>query len=404
MAVVHCESEACSFRIPTFMKPFCIALFTVELAQFSAGADPRPSSDVEIRFCPAARVHTYPLESQRDIHSLLLQNMAVINHGSTLFKIGGIDLELLQAGQVVDSRKLDSAAAQRFAERGAKTQGAGMIEAVAFQFCGTDLIAPDVKVTGPSLEKDQALLITSQVFAFSGKRDTLRAWARGSLDGRAHEIAATLPIRSEFAKNSYIFPLRGVWYAGVEPPCIPDIDGPFQKSSASTSERPAEMAAVSKAMAPASKITSLLAVADGRVVSLANDEPEDAGAMQRPDETNEAYATRLRQGQSERLARGAVAVSGNFVMLDHGQNEFSMSAHLQPGSVRVKVGNQVKTGDVIGKLGSSGNSTEPHLHFQLSDTPDPLLSAGLPLNFTNVIIPWADAPRPIQSGDVVVAK
>ena len=148
----------------------------------------------------------------------------------------------------------------------------------------------------------------------------------------------------------------------------------------------------------------VLAVADGRVVSLANDEPEDAGAMQRPDETNEAYATRLRQGQSERLARGAVAVSGNFVMLDHGQNEFSMSAHLQPGSVRVKVGNQVKTGDVIGKLGSSGNSTEPHLHFQLSDTPDPLLSAGLPLNFTNVIIPWADAPRPIQSGDVVVAK
>ncbi|MDQ3118020.1 MAG: hypothetical protein M3Q89_00375 [Verrucomicrobiota bacterium] len=197
------------------MKPFCIALFTVALAQFSAGADPRPSSDVEIRFCPAARVHTYPLESQRDIHSLLLQNMAVINHGSTLFKIEGIDLELLQAGQVVDSRKLDSAAAQRFAERGAKTQGAGMIEAVAFKFCGTDLIAPDVQVTGPSLEKDQALLITSQVFAFSGKRDTLRARARGSLDGRAHEIAATLPIRSEFAKNSYIFPLRGVWYAGV---------------------------------------------------------------------------------------------------------------------------------------------------------------------------------------------
>lgn len=121
--------------------------------------------------------------------------------------------------------------------------------------------------------------------------------------------------------------------------------------------------------------------------------------------TKQTKPTRPGSGRGKASgARGAVAVSGNFVMLDHGQNEFSMSAHLQPGSVRVKVGNQVKTGDVIGKLGSSGNSTEPHLHFQLSDTPDPLLSAGLPLNFTNVIIPWADAPRPIQSGDVVVAK
>ena len=91
-------------------------------------------------------------------------------------------------------------------------------------------------------------------------------------------------------------------------------------------------------------------------------------------------------------------------MIDHGKSEYSFYAHLQPGSVRVRGGDQVKAGDVIGKLGSSGNSTEPHLHFQVCDKPDWGMSAGIPVNFSNVTIPLADVARPIQSGDVVIAK
>ena len=102
------------------------------LSLFSAAAEPPKS--VEIRFCPASAVRTYPLESRRDLQSLLLQNVAVINHGSVPFKIDDIDIELLQSNRVVESRKLAREAIQRIAERGAKLQAAGVLEHVAVNF------------------------------------------------------------------------------------------------------------------------------------------------------------------------------------------------------------------------------------------------------------------------------
>jgi murein DD-endopeptidase MepM/ murein hydrolase activator NlpD len=71
-------------------------------------------------------------------------------------------------------------------------------------------------------------------------------------------------------------------------------------------------------------------------------------------------------------------VAGNHIILDLGGGNYCMYAHLQPGSLKVKVGDKVKRGQVIGLLGNSGNSTEPHLHFQVMDGPSPLGAEGLP--------------------------
>jgi murein DD-endopeptidase MepM/ murein hydrolase activator NlpD len=51
---------------------------------------------------------------------------------------------------------------------------------------------------------------------------------------------------------------------------------------------------------------------------------------------------------------------------------------LQPGSLKVKVGDKVRRGQVLGLVGNSGNSTEPHLHFHVSDANSPLGCEGLP--------------------------
>ena len=387
------------------MKYLTVAFFAV----WSLSAFAEPLKSVEVRFCPASAVRTYPLESRRDLQSLLLQNAAVINHGQSAFDVKEIELELLEAGQVRDTKKLDAGAIQRIADRGEKLQAAGILQQVGFQFCGNDLIAPNIKLAGPKLDRDQALLIASQVFAFNGARDTLRVRVHGNLDGRTTEFTGSIPIKSEFAQNKYIFPLRGVWYAGWG-------------ASFHTGHRWAipEEFALDIAKIGESGIShkgdgtrfndyyaygaDVLAAANGRVTSVASDQPEDPSAMQRPNESQEAYFTRLQKEQAERLAKGLTAIAGNYVMIDHGKNEYSLYAHLQPGSVRVHIGEQVKAGDVIGKLGSSGNSTEPHLHFHVCDKPDPLMCAGIPVNFSNITIQWADLPRPIQSGDVVIAK
>ncbi|MEV4001372.1 M23 family metallopeptidase [Actinomadura sp. NPDC049753] len=74
-------------------------------------------------------------------------------------------------------------------------------------------------------------------------------------------------------------------------------------------------------------------------------------------------------------------VVGNSVTLDLGDGVYAVFAHLRRGSLRVSKGDRVRAGDVLGQVGNSGNSSEPHLHFHLMDRPRPLAAAGLPFAF-----------------------
>lgn len=72
---------------------------------------------------------------------------------------------------------------------------------------------------------------------------------------------------------------------------------------------------------------------------------------------------------------------GNHVVVDMGKGRYALYAHMQTGSVRVKRGQKVKTGQVLGLLGNTGNTDSPHLHFHVMDGPSPLQSNGLPYTF-----------------------
>ena len=90
------------------------------------------------------------------------------------------------------------------------------------------------------------------------------------------------------------------------------------------------------------------------------------------------------------------AVAGNNLLIDHGNGEYSSLGHLQHGSVRAKVGDTVTRGQVIGKVGSSGPSEHPHLHYQLMSGTDLTRSDGLPSQFVNVWLEDTRARKPVQ--------
>ena len=104
-----------------------------------------------------------------------------------------------------------------------------------------------------------------------------------------------------------------------------------------------------------------LAVADGRVVAVKDGIPENVPGI-----------------NSRAVPITLETVGGNHVIIDIGEGRYAFYAHLQPGSIRVRVGDRVHRGQVIGLVGNTGNSTEPHLHFHLSDANSPLGSEGIP--------------------------
>ena len=77
---------------------------------------------------------------------------------------------------------------------------------------------------------------------------------------------------------------------------------------------------------------------------------------------------------------------GNMVMIRHSTGEVSVFAHLQFASVTVKVGDHVKQGQSIGRCGNSGNSSAPHLHFQLQATNVPTPERTIRTLFAHVMV------------------
>jgi hypothetical protein len=77
---------------------------------------------------------------------------------------------------------------------------------------------------------------------------------------------------------------------------------------------------------------------------------------------------------------------GNAVFIQHREHEVSILAHLKHGSIKVKVGDKIKRGQVIALCGNSGNSSEPHLHYHLQNTPIIQDGTGIKVRFDKVAV------------------
>lgn len=77
-------------------------------------------------------------------------------------------------------------------------------------------------------------------------------------------------------------------------------------------------------------------------------------------------------------------ILGNHVVMETEDGAFAATAHLQRQSVTVRVGDRVRAGEMIGRCGNSGNSSEPHVHAQLMDRASPWTGQGLPISFAAI--------------------
>ncbi len=129
----------------------------------------------------------------------------------------------------------------------------------------------------------------------------------------------------------------------------------------------------------------LLAVADGEVVFVRTD---------MPDELPFTPVKHVKQ---------PLDYAGNQVVLQLGSNSWAIYGHMQPGSATVHVGDHVTLGQVLGRLGNSGNTTAPHLHFEIADNPVNTAASSLPYVFDRYVLdgyvtPAAAATPPGANG------
>ena len=219
----------------------------------------------------------------------------------------------------------------------------------------------------------------------------MRATVAGPNGTRA-ELTLRVPVQYYEQKTSLIFPFRGRGHVGqdwvtngghgggygsgfaidvigLDANYAPDKDDADENASACGWGR------------------EILAPAAGTVSYARNDVPDNARPGSRPDiETFTA------------LPEPVMAYDGNCVIIDHGNSEHSVLAHLQHGSVTVRIGDRVSAGQVIGALGNSGDSSGPHLHYQLQLGPRLFEDQSVPFAFQNI-----DGP-PLSRGRYFNAK
>jgi len=372
---------------------------------------PLPAAALEVRVHPGEVVYAYEVDPARGLYDVMLQNIAVVQKDGPPVTVESIEIQAVSNGQALQTLIVPAADLDKSAQRLSAMEAQGLVKLYDFHFQTSRYLA-GLRLSGTrTLEPGTALVVAAKPLLLIGLPSDGLAIVAHTKDagGKAVEARATLKVENHRSPNEYIFPLAGTWYVGAAPNLHShhrwaameefafDLvalggDGTTHKGDGSKLE---DYYAYGR---------DVLAVADGTVVEVATDATEANERLRRPGESEQDYEQRTVQAQAELLAKSYKAVIGNYVILQHAGGEYSTYAHLKQGSVRVKAGDKVTRGQVIGQVGHTGNTTEPHLHFQLTDGPDPMYSRGIPIVFKNTVVEGLGFEgRPLQAGWIVTA-
>jgi murein DD-endopeptidase MepM/ murein hydrolase activator NlpD len=132
---------------------------------------------------------------------------------------------------------------------------------------------------------------------------------------------------------------------------------------------------------------------DGLVVAAVDGVPERA----RVHPVRDGAAALRNAVRSDPIPKGVESLAGNHVIV-RGAEAHALFAHLAPGTVSVTRGQEVRAGQLLGRVGHTGNSTAPHLHFQLMDSTDLRQMRGIPCAFEAYLVARGGGWERIEGG------
>lgn len=353
---------------------------------------------MEIKTIPQNYIINMPKESQGKVESnFLLHGLKIKNDTDQPMILREIDLELYAADtfvkQVSFRGKALTNAVERFAEE-CTWLGQGF---------GAQLYLGEEGFWNPKEFSSYINLLPNQetglfneyfVVVYPEMVDLLSVQVLYEVEEKEYKQVFSIPLINYVNKNKYIFPLEGsISTCGNYNSLLDHRQHYSMEFAIDMAQYNIDQKLAFKENMKNEDYTvfgkDILAVADGEVIDCYHAIPIT---------TSWVWAERLPYFEQYGLA----AQFGNYVILQHANGESSFYGHMALDSLTVKKGDLVKQGQTIGKVGHTGLSNCPHLHFQLMDKPDLLKGRGLPCSFSNIEDVTEDPIDRIMDDNIIV--
>jgi hypothetical protein len=372
-------------------------------------------TELEIRFQPDSSLYVYETRGMGtavDLYTAVIQNFAIINHLEDNVIIDEVIIQAFKDDILIQIVFVDNEILKQSAKKFKAYESQGVLEFYDFQF-QTSRYLKDVSLSETlNLSQDHAVIVSHSTLLFQSLPDKVLVKVKGHIsNSKEVQGEESLKVINHVSNNEYHFPLKGRWFALGAPSLIShhrwgsiqEFAFDLVKISTNGSTFTGDGSKLSQYY---SYGESIYAIGDGKVVASYNGSTESDKNLRQPDETVEDYMNRTTMEQQKLLAKGFSNVLGNHIIIEHENGEYSHYLHLKTNSLKVNVNDLVSRGQPIAELGHSGNSTEPHLHFHVTDSPDMSYSRSLPVTFKNIeFYPDDDGTlRHIHYGQIIITK
>jgi Peptidase family M23 len=359
-----------------------------------------PAIAAEITLVPGDTVFLNPTNAGKGFNDLVLHTVLVSTGPDETYRVDGLRIDLAAAGIVSLSKSVSvDRLVGETGEMGEMLQyGMGVLmDAQMLSESGLDgLFDRDMSLASTAtLGPNEVLILTRQHFSVDFTPDQLQVTVLGvDQCGTPQEVSRLVPVATNAPRLNYSMPVSGAWlmtslpsiqsHHRLAPPSEYAVD--FFKVDATGSIYQGDVLDARSFFGYGAEV---LAAADGEVVFVIADEVQDRELFfPQAGETEEAAGARVQQHNMQGYAADFPrAAAGNLVTIRHTTTEgveYSSYGHLKTGSVRVKVGDTIKRGQVIAEVADTGDSAAVHLHFQVNAGQNAFMSKSLPIAFTDL--------------------